>query len=298
MVDVTIAIASCGRPTLLDALASVETLQLPPGVTVEIIVADDDPSSAATRLVNAREPGKLPLRCIRVAARNIAHARNACIDAARGPLLAFIDDDEWVAPEWLARLLAAREEFGAQCVFGPVFPQYPEGTPGWLVRANPLYVDWGKRGRRVETGRSGNALIDLEFVHRHGLRFDPALGRSGGEDTQFFAALHAKGGRLVATDDAPVFEHVPAERLDPAYLRGRSLRSGQSFARIMLGDGGSVAGRVQFALDAGAKMAVAFTAAAALRPMDRAVALRFAIKGWMNLGKLREVAGLALATMY
>lgn len=298
MVDVTVAIASCGRPTLKRTLASLENLELPTELKLEILVADDDPSGGAARIVADGAPWRRPVRCVRVGSRNISRARNACLDSARANLIAFIDDDEWVAPDWLERMLACRSEFRADCVFGPVFPQYPEQTPAWVVRANPLYDHWGGRGSLVATGRSGNTLFDRGLVRRCGLRFDPALGSTGGEDTAFFAALHSAGGRLVVTDDAAVFEEAPVERLTLAYLRRRAVRSGQSWARISLGEQCGIKDRVVFGLDALAKMAAAFAIGAAALPLDRAIALRFAIKGWSNFGKLRDIAGQAMTPIY
>ena len=298
MIDLTIAIASCGRESLVRTLVSLDHMRVPTGMDIEIVIADDDPHEAATERVATSGARKLPVRCIPVGARNISTARNACLDAARGALVAFIDDDEWVSPGWLIRMLACREEFGATAVFGPVLPQYPTGTAGWLIKADPLYVEWGRRGTVVTTGRSGNALMDLEFVERKGVRFDPELGRTGGEDTAFFAELHEKGGKLVVTDDAMVFETVPAERMTVDYFRTRSLRSGQSYARIVLGEDAGLLRRGFFAFDATAKMTVAFATAALLKPMNQASSLKFSIKGWMNLGKLRDVAGRDMAAMH
>lgn len=298
MTRITVAIASCGRETLARTLSSLDALDVPTGVMLDILVADDDPGGAARARVEASGPFLHRVRIIGVAARNISHARNACIDAARGDMLAFIDDDEWVAPDWLERMLACKREFAARAVFGPVYPQYPETAPAWLVRADPLHVDWGRRGRLVDTGRSGNTLFDLDYVHERGLRFDPALGSSGGEDTAFFAAFHRAGGRMVVTDDARVYEHVSPERLDLGYIRTRSLRSGQSWAGIALGADVSPLRRRLFALDAAAKMMIAHTLALLLRPFDRAASLRFSIKGWMNRGKLRACAGRPAMQMY
>lgn len=298
MIDLTIAIASCGRESLARTLSSLDQMRVPPDMNIEIVIADDDPNEAATERVAESGEHKLPVRCIPVGAQNISTARNACLDSARGTLLAFIDDDEWVSPGWLNLMLACREEFDATAVFGPVLPQYPTGTAGWLIRADPLYVEWGRRGTVVSTGRSGNALIDLEFVQRRGVRFDPALGRSGGEDTAFFADLHEKGGKLVVTDDAMVFETIPAERMTLDYFRTRSLRSGQSYARIVLGAQAGQLRRAVFALNAAAKMTVAFATAALMRPINRSTSLKFSIKGWMNLGKLRDVTGHEMVPMH
>ncbi len=295
---VTIAIASAGRASLLRTLDSLGRLEHAEPTSVDVVVADDDPGGAAGAMLAGRT-WPMPVRVVKVGARNISHARNACLEAATGEWLAFVDDDEWVAEDWLERSFAALREYEAGCVFGPVFPQYPEGTPDWLVRANPLYVDWGARGRLVETGRTGNVLMRREAVERAGLRFDPQLGASGGEDTEFFRALGRSGVRMVVTDDAQIWEEAPADRLRPAYLRRRSLRKGQSYARFRLRDiGGAHLGKALFFADALAKTAIAAAGAAAIRPFDRARSLQWALKGWMNAGKLRELPGWPLPRMY
>lgn len=292
---VTVAIASCGRESLIRTLASLDAMQVPGGVRVELLVADDDPDGAATRRIAGGPAPKLPLRCVAVGARNIAHARNACLREARGDLIAFVDDDEWVAPDWLARMLACKREYAATCVFGPVYPQYPDGAPDWIRRADPLHVDWGRRGRIVTTGRSGNTLFDIAFVIGHALRFDPAFGVIGGEDTDFFANVHEAGGKLVVTDDAAVYEHVPPNRIEIGHIRTRALRSGQSWARVALGPEPGLAKRALFAPDALVKMLAAYALAGLAWPVSRAVSLRMAIKAWMNRGKLRAVAGRPFA---
>lgn len=143
MSAITIAIASTGRPTLARCLASLAAVAVPADTTLDLLIADDSPDGRVAPIVAAAGPLPFPVRILATAARNVSLARNACLDAAAGDLIAFVDDDEWVEPQWLARLLAAMAEFNADCVFGPVHPVYPAGTPDWIVRANPLHVDWG-----------------------------------------------------------------------------------------------------------------------------------------------------------
>lgn len=298
MTRVTIAIASSGRPSLVRTLLSLDQVQRPRGTAIDIVVADDDPGGAAGRLVAATQLS-LPIRVVAVGSRNISTARNACLDAASGDLLAFVDDDEWVAEDWLVRLLAALDDFSADAVVGPVYPRYPGGTPAWVERANPLYADWGRRGSAIATGRTSNVLLRTELVRTHRLRFDPALGRTGGEDTEFFGALAERGGRIVVTDDASVFEQAPPERLQPGYLKLRALRRGQSYARFRNRRAGSrPLVKALFYSGAAVKAAVGLGAAAVLWPLDRAISLRLSQRGWMNAGKLREVLGLPLPEMY
>jgi succinoglycan biosynthesis protein ExoM len=294
---VTIGIASVGRPCLSRTLASLCGIALPENIRVEIVVADDDKGSAAARRVAEGQPWALPVRVVPVAAGNISLARNACLDAAGGDWVAFVDDDEWVDPDWLVRLFAAQRDFAADIVVGPVFPQYPPGTSTWLVAANPLYVDWGWRGKPLDTGRSGNVLIRRGAIGT--VRFAPALGRTGGEDTDFFHRLHKAGAVLVATDDARAYEEVPPDRLKLAYIRRRALRSGQSYAQFRLrGQRGTSPSGLVFHLDAAAKCLVAFAGGGILRGIDRARSLRLEQRGWMNLGKLRQLTGRELPSMY
>lgn len=299
METVTIGIASLGRPCLSRTLQSLCAIEIPPGYAVEIVVADDDRGGAATARIAEGEPWGLPVRSLAVGAGNISAARNACLDAATGDWLAFVDDDEWVDPDWLVRMFAACQEFGADIVVGPVFPQYPPGTPAWLVAANPIYKDMGPRGLRIDTGRAGNVLIRRSIVDQAQTRFDPALGKTGGEDTDFFHRLYKAGAVIVVTDDARIYEEVPPGRLQPSYIRRRALRAGQSYARFRLRDGrGLDPSGLLFHLDAAAKCAVGFAGAWLLRPVRRGGALRLEQKAWMNLGKLRQITGRALPSMH
>lgn len=298
MTTVTIGIASCGRMTLARCLASLAAIDVPAGHAIDIVIADDSLAGAVPSIVAAAAPLPFPVRIVATGARNVSIARNACLDAATGDLLGFIDDDEWVEPDWLVRMLAAMADFNADCVFGPVHPLYPTGTPDWIVRANPLHVDWGRRGRRVTLGRGGNTLMKRAVVDASGLRFDASLGRTGGEDTSFFYALGRTGALMVVTDDALVHEDAPPARVNVAYFRHRALRTGQIYARFVTGSVTSQPlGRMTFYAGAAVKATVALTAGAAFYPFDRARWLKLAMRGWMNVGKLRECLRLEPAQM-
>lgn len=299
MRHITVAIASVGRASVRETVRSLSDMKLPDDTRVDIVVADDDPGRAATRYLSDPGISRLPLRVVAAPGRNISSARNACLDAPTGEWVAFVDDDEWVAPDWLARLVAAQEDFEADCVFGPVYPVYPPGTPDWVERSKVHYVEWGQRGRRVTMGRTGNALMRRSIADRAGLRFDPALSRTGGEDTDFFRRYGQAGGHMVVTDDAAVYERVPPERLDIGYVRRRAIRTGQSYARARLSEiGRRDVRRAAFYADALAKAAVAYTIGGVLRPLDRGRSLAFMRKAWSNTGKLRPLVGLDVPEMY
>lgn len=284
---ISVLIASMGRPHLADTLASVAAAHVPEGEAVEVIVADDSKDGSAFSLV-AQLKLALSITVLPVAAGNVAVARNACLEAARGEWLIFVDDDETVEPDWLVGHLSAARDFAADAVFGPVFPIYPAGTPDWFVSANPLFGDWGwsNDGQPIGKGRTGNTLIRRSALGD--LRFDPAYGRSGGEDDDFFLRFAAAGHRMVVTNRARAREMVPAARATPVYALGRAARTGQLYAQLRLrGQGSLIATR--FGLDALAKMLLMGLASAAVRPFDRARALRLDMRAHNNWGKLKGI---------
>jgi succinoglycan biosynthesis protein ExoM len=295
---VSIAIASIGRPSLADTLRSLAKVTTSQAAAVSVVVADDSPDGAATRLVEGLDLDGLPVTCLAVASGNISTARNALLDAVAGDWIVFVDDDEWVEPDWLERLFVCQREYAADVVIGPVHPAYPDDAPEWLVRANLLHHDWGHRGKRLKTGRGGNTLARMDLIRGLGLRFDPALGVTGGEDTAFFAQAASNGAVIVVCDDAMAHEHVPPERLKPSYILRRAVRSGQSYAIARRADNPGFAWRGLFALDAAAKCAVAAFLALVFIPFDRAAHFRMRHKLALNYGKLRAVFGLPLAELY
>ena len=288
---ISILIASLGRPSLLATLASLNEAIVPDGHSAEIVIADDSTDGAVARRI-AGHGGSLPIRIVPVGARNVAIARNASMDAARGEFLLLVDDDEYVDPAWMVQHLAVAAQFAADAVFGPVYPVYPASTPAWFRAANPLFHDigWSETGRRIVFGQSGNTLVRASAVRRLGLRFDAAFGVTGGEDDDFFRRMAALGGKLVLTDRAKVWETVPPERAEAGYMLQRMSRTGRIHARAML-RGASVLRHATFAVDAGIKAAVAGLGALVLRPLDRALAFRMRMKFHSNLGKLSALAG-------
>ncbi len=298
METVSIAIASIGRPSLAGTLRSLAALSTTEAFNIDVLVADDSRNGAAVRLVKELDLDGLPVTCLAVASGNISAARNALLDAANSDWIVFVDDDEWVEPDWLSRLFACQRDYNADVVIGPVRPDYPDDAPGWIVKANPLYNDWGHRGRRLSTGRGGNTLVRTHVIRDLGLRFDPRLGTTGGEDTAFFAEAALRGAVIVATDDAIAHEVVPRERLEPDYILGRAVRSGQSYGDARLAGQPGAIRRLLFALDASAKVVASTVLTVLFAPFDRARSFRFRHKLALNRGKLRAVLGLPLAELY
>ena len=293
-VSVTVAIASMGRDTLARTLHSIAAQTLATPIELDVVVADDSRDGAAAALVE-REAPAVAVRIVPVGAGNIATARNAALAEAGGDWIAFIDDDEWAEPTWIADLLAVAREHGADAVIGPVEAHYPNGTPDWMGRVGVFRKRPGPDGHPLDTGATSNALVRRAALGQ--LRFREEFGRTGGEDTDLFKRLHVAGRRIVAASRGLVSEHVPPERLTRGHLKRRYSRGGHTFARIML-EGHGPAAKASFYAQSLVKWVVATLASMVLRPFHPERSLSLALRSWLNGGKLLHALGRPAPRLY
>mgnify|MGYP000881255348 CR=1 FL=1 len=234
MARVDICVCTFRRSFLAETLRSIGRLD-PGDHEIRVIVADNDMTPTARELVGeARRGLPFPLHYIHAPGANISIARNACLDAATGDFIAFVDDDEVVGRDWIRALVEQAHATGAAAVLGPVRAIYTPSAPAWMVEGDfhstlPVFVNG-----EIRTGYTCNVLVRWDPPFRD-VRFDPALGRSGGEDTDFFNRLVAFGGMIAFAPDAKVEEPVPADRATMSWLVRRRLRFGQTHGMLMGG---------------------------------------------------------------
>jgi succinoglycan biosynthesis protein ExoM len=238
MANVNICICTFRRAFLGKTLLSIAGLTTG-GHTIRVIIADNDHQPSARPLVDEiRGQLPFPVTYVHAPAVNICIARNACLDHADADadadFVAFVDDDETVAPGWLEALVVKAEASQAAAVLGPVRAIYGLDAPRWMVTGDfhstmPVFV-----GGVIRTGYTCNVLIRWSPPYK-ALRFDLGLGQSGGEDTAFFYQLTALGGTIAFAPDALVEEPVPAERANMEWLVRRRLRFGQTHGMLQAG---------------------------------------------------------------
>ena len=144
---------------------------------------------------------------------------------------------------------------------------------------------------------TANALLRRSFIAGHGLRFAEAFNTTGGEDSDLFRRLIDKGGRIVSASDAIVSELVPRERMTESYFRRHSLRTGETYARVMCLHGGwlaaaAIAVRAAFNVMAAAVMMLV------LRLLGRDAQYHYLMLLLRNAGKLLYLAGASPIEMY
>jgi len=293
---VTVCIASIGRTSLLTTLDSIAECHLPSGTVLDMVIADDSPSGAVEPML-ATVNWPFSIRVVKTASGNIATARNACLSVATGDYLAFIDDDEWADTDWLVSFIEQAEVTVSDAIFGPIDAIFPAAAPKWICKAAPFIKRVGLHGNKVNTGSTCNAFVRRETVERLGLRFREEFGRSGGEDTDFFARLHAAGATLLASETAKLYEEVPLERMCVSHLYRRYMRGGQTYANSIVARTPVVL-RIQAYLMALFKVPVFLALTAVSYPFRKDLALKCAFKLWLNTGKLRHALGLQMFRLY
>jgi succinoglycan biosynthesis protein ExoM len=294
---IDIGICTFRRPELEAALLSLAMVEVPDGVSLRVIIADNDQEPSAEPLVSALRPRlPWPVTYVHCPVGNISIARNACLDTSDADFLAFMDDDETATESWLKQLMAIALETKADAVLGPVHAGYHESAPAWMRKGDfhstfPVFV----KGE-IRTGYTCNVLLDLRSPRLSGLRFNLALGKTGGEDTEYFTHIHRTGGTIAYAPEALLYEAVPRPRARFDWLAKRRYRMGQTHGRL-LAEGASSLAKGKSLIIAAAKAAFCFLAAllVAFAPIRRN---RYALRGILHLGALSGILGFREIRQY
>lgn len=223
---------------LLDALPAVIDAARADGLLgeVAVIVVDNDSTASAEQTARS---SAMAVRYVVEPERGVVAVRNRALDEANGhDIVVFIDDDETPADaHWLAHLLAARRDFEATVVAGPVRTVAEESLDPWII-AGGFFARAHRSGlitgHRITRAATNNLLLDLRFVEESGIRFDPRFGRTGGEDSLFTSQLHAAGAHMVWCAEAVVLDHLPVERRTRAHAVDRARGMANAGVRVAL----------------------------------------------------------------
>lgn len=219
---------------LAKALDGVTSQVTESAFSYEVVVVDNDCQRSAedtVRLFQSSNELKIIYDC--EPEQNIALARNRAIQNATGNFIAFMDDDEFPEPTWLLRLFKAHKVFSADGVLGPVLPFYEGTPPEWLIRSGLCVRSSFTTGtilKNTKYMRTGNVLFCRQILDGLETYFDPRLGRTGGEDADFFDRMLCAGRSFVWCNEARVFEEVPTARQKRSYFIRRALIRGVTSA--------------------------------------------------------------------
>ena len=236
----SVIVPTRNRADRLDACLAALAHQSLPAEQFEIVVVDNGSTDGtAARIARWAElrPG---VRRVEELAPGVSRARNAGIAAARGELLAFVDDDAVAEPRWLATLLGAYDRFprvGAAC--GRARLRLERRPPAWYSRYSETWysaMDFGPAARLLldpgEVPWSLNLSVRAELARQIG-GFPEELGRvdgnlQSGEEYPFISGVREAGMHIAYEPDAVVWHAVPAERLRLRWLVRRAWAEGRT----------------------------------------------------------------------
>jgi GT2 family glycosyltransferase len=237
----TVSVVICSytesrRGWLEEAVASARAQTLPP---LEIIVSIDH-NPELLDWVRGRMPDVIAVASD--GPRGLSGARNAGVAAARGDVVAFLDDDAVAAPDWLEHLARPYADAQVLGVGGAIEPRWLAGRPrgfppefGWVVGCS--YVGQPTRHARVRNMIGANMSLRRDVLARTG-GFSSGLGRigripAGCEETELcIRAGRGNAGHFIHEPAAQVSHAVPASRGTWRYFRSRCYAEGVSKAQV------------------------------------------------------------------
>lgn len=216
-------------------LASLRRQTLAPAEVV--VVVDGCEPLAVELMARYRDITLIPLPTN----QGLSAARNAGLAHVRTPWVAFLDDDAYAEPDWLAQLAEAHAETGAVGVGGWVEPLFVEGRPRWF----PSELLWtvGCSHAGLPTERTvvrnvfgGCALMATDALKNHG-GYDESVGRKGddargGEEADLCLRIReaVPDAQFILEPSAVIHHHVPAARSRVGYVLKRCHADGKAKA--------------------------------------------------------------------
>lgn len=190
-----IAIGICTRQRnalLRRLLESIRDQPDPPDYNVVVIVVDNNDTPSVTS-DGVDLPAKFKLTLVHEATPGLVCARNRLLDAAtaaKADWFIGVDDDEFVAADWLAQFILGLETLDTPIIIAARRVIYPQTASPYLEPFEQLQEPAGAESDVHSTANYALHKSVFDPAHGPGLRFDPALNEAGGEDLEFL--LRAK----------------------------------------------------------------------------------------------------------
>lgn len=219
-------------PEVLDHLRAQEDVE---GVRWEVLVVDNnstDGTADAVRQYQETWDRSAALRVVTEQQQGLAFARQRAVDEAKGEWVAFLDDDNLPAPNWIAELVSFAEEHPSAGAFGgQLIGEYEVEPPRSFGLVKGLFAindcketfSYSKMGTG-EFAPGAGLVVRRNAWQRHVPNKLDSTGvsegsrASVGEDIEAQWYLHDAGWEVWHNADMIAKHKIPAERFRPEYL--------------------------------------------------------------------------------
>ena len=241
MHDLVIGIPSYKRPGMLKKLIkSVFASNIDNNIikSVNIVVVDNDVNKTAKKTVLDLQESNTSffgLHYYNCPNKGLSNVRNKILSKAMAfnpQYLIFVDDDEYVSPEWLKEFLKTILNNKGNIAFGPVIPKFKKKA------TKAISVWFGNKPLKDQQQTNfiygaGNLMLQVAFLKKHNLTFDKRFNTTGAEDTFFGIQAVKKGARIFWSANAIVYETIPKNRATLNWLLKRAYSGATTYTRIL-----------------------------------------------------------------
>lgn len=236
-ISIDICIVTYKRPSQLrNCLKSIVCQSIQSQFPIQILVCDNDVAQSA---LNTVQQIRISHPTIQIGyfvepIPNIALARNRALSNSKAELIAFIDDDEIAAFDWLEKAYEAMKGYEADVVFGRMIPQYESDVPLIFRRGEAHVLPNPLTGSTEQFVPSTNNVVAKRKIYelKKAGSFDASFGLTGGSDTHFFSDPGLKQFRLIWCREAITFEKFDRRRANFKWYIKRHVRCGAIGARV------------------------------------------------------------------
>ncbi|MCF8365955.1 MAG: glycosyltransferase family 2 protein [Bacteroidales bacterium] len=221
------------KPLLEQTMLHLATVNLPEVWPVELIIVDnastdDTQKLAASHWKNAGEP--FPLEIHNEPKQGLIYARQRGLDVSHFEFILFVDDDNWIAADYLTRLHQLFTKHPTVAAFGGLnTPVFESEKPFWFDTFQRSYAagrlaDGFDEPREIGLFGAGLSIRRTALNELHQADFKSMLvGRTGkalssGEDYELCKALKLAGWQIIFAPTLNLKHFITARRLNWEYF--------------------------------------------------------------------------------
>lgn len=230
---ISVIIATCNRfEDLRRALQSFEEMFVPPGLSWELIIVDNNSNDNTKDVFNEfHRKNILPLMYIFVGRQGKSFALNVGIKDAKGEILAFTDDDAIVDAYWLTSILKEFTCDTSIAGLGGRVELFNKKDASVTIRTNKERILLSSPGQLLNPPIIGCNMAFKKNVFDEVREIDPGLGPGckieSCEDADFVYRVYKKGFKMIYSPDVLVYHNhgrrteKEVQSLNQKYVIGR-----------------------------------------------------------------------------
>lgn len=221
---------------LAETLNHLKRQIVPSKIPWEVIIVDNASTDNTADFAKSFWDGNpvVPFKIVHEPKIGICHARLQGIREAKYNIISFIDDDNWVGPDWISLVFETMAQNPRVGACGGIHKAVCESKiPWWFKKFQNSFAigpqgDWGghiteSRGYLWGAGMNIRRVAINEAINNGSFK-NYLSGRKGawlssGEDSEFSYALRLNGWLLLYEPRLQLDHFLPASRLEWTYLR-------------------------------------------------------------------------------